>query len=161
MSEDTDGASARAVCAFIALGEDTLYQIKVLLHSGEDRRCRSDRSDRSRSEVSEVSEWIGGIGVDLIQIVLVGTHSSSCCTTTDAQTVRPYRSRDRASLQRVTRLCPLRLSGRRGLHSEVLELLGVEATYLSLALVHLSTGVLYIYVCGVLVEVGTLLRCDE
>ena len=158
MSEDTDGASARAVCAFIALGEDTLYQVKVLLHSGEDRRCRSDRS---RSEVSEVSEWIGGIGVDLIQIVLVGTHSSSCCTTTDAQTVRPYRSRDRASLQRVTRLCPLRLSGRRGLHSEVLELLGVEATYLSLALVHLSTGVLYIYVCGVLVEVGTLLRCDE
>ena len=56
---------------------------------------------------------------------------------------------------------PLRLSGRRGLHGVVLELLGIEATYLSLALVHLPTGVLYIYVCGVLVEVGTLLRCDE
>ena len=68
---------------------------------------------------------------------------------------------DRASLQWVTRLCPLRLSGRRGLHSVVLELLGIEAAYLALALVHLSTGVLYIYVCGVLVEVGTLLRCDE
>ena len=52
-------------------------------------------------------------------------------------------------------------SGCRGLHSVVLELLGIEATYLSLALVHLPTGVLYIYVCGVLVEVGTLLRCDE
>ena len=93
---------------------------------------------------------------------------------------------DRASLQIVTRLAvlqrthrpcvptnrytfrasvrvysPLRLSGRRGLHGVVLELLGIEATYQSLALVHLSTGVLYIYVCGVLVEVGTLLRCDE
>ena len=57
---------------------------------------------------------------------------------------------------------PLRLSsGRRGLHSVVLELLGIEAAYLSLALVHLPIGVLYIYVCGVLVEVGTILRCDE
>ncbi len=80
-------------------------------------------------------------------------------STTDAQIERPYRSRDRASARLYS---PLRLSGgRRGLHSVVLELLGIEATYLALALVHLSTGVLYIYVCGVLVEVGTLLRCDE
>ena len=105
-----------------------------------------------------------------VKIVRRRTHRSSVPTgrrinvlrqdrsTTDAQIERPYRSRDRASARLYS---PLRLSGRRGLHSVVLELLGIEATYLALALVHLSTGVLYIYVCGVLVEVGTLLRCDE
>lgn len=114
MSEDTDGACARAVSTFVALGEDTLYQVKVLLHSGTLVRVKG-RTDGPPAP-------------------------------------------KRLSF---TRLCPLRLSRRRGLHSVVLELLGIEATYQSLALVHLSTGVLYIYVCGVLVEVGTLLRCDE
>ena len=146
MSEDTDGASARAVSTFVALGEDTLYQVKVLLHSGVGRI----------GGVRAIGT-IRAIGVNLIQIVLVGTHGRIVLTGTDALSL----DTSRASLQRVTRLSPLRLSGRRGLHGVVLELLGIEATYLSLALVHLSTGVLYIYVCGVLVEVGTLLRCDE
>ena len=92
----------------------------------------------------------GDVSMYCVKIVRRRTHES--CVPTNRYTFR-------ASVHLYS---PLRLSsGCRGLHSVVLELFGIEATYLSLALVHLSTGVLYIYVCGVLVEVGTLLRCDE
>ena len=132
-------------------------------------QCTASRSfDDGRSDRASLQ---GDVSMYCVKIVRRRTLRSSVPTgrrinvlrqdrsTTDAQIERPYRSRDRASARLYS---PLRLSGgRRGLHSVVLELLGIEATYLSLALVHLPTGVLYIYVCGVLVEVGTLLRCDE
>ena len=118
MSEDTDGASARAVCAFVALGEDTLYQVKVLLHSGTLVRVKG----RERVTLCRDARLVRPSPLQgyCVKIVRQRTLRSSVPTgrrinvlrqdrsTTDAQIVRPYRSRDSASLQIVTCLDVLR-----------------------------------------------------